>query len=666
MEEQIGAGSWQTKLLREGHKPEWIQEPGRYREKNNKSAVNNIEFVRKKVAEWEAGGFVERVKEQPWCTSPLSVSDKKDQDTGKTKQRICLDLSRHVNKHVREQKVKYQDLRATEKLRHQGDYMSVFDLENQYFHVYLHEEVRKYFGFAVEEDDGSETFYQAKVMIYGYAPAGAVVTRLIKPLQGYLHDKGIRTTIYVDDGQVLGKTKEEAERHTAETLETFQKAGWNIQWKKTSTEPTQTVKYLGFQIDSEKMTYSASEGKQREFCDMAGQLVEKARKGQPVKCREVAAVVGKAISAMPAYGKVLQTAMRNTQNEMGRAVITSGWEAEIRLGPREQAEVEWARANCVHFNGRGIQSGDVEELVMDRQTVKFLVDKADRGEGTQASLAEGEKSWILRVDGQLEQIEEYPGGVGQNNVVGGLAELGVLCDVLLDMPKQEGRWKVLRWHTASRNCYNFIKKGARCSAVAEEVVRLRWAELRARVEVVPVWQADTWEDIVAADKWSEGSASTDEWGVEEQELEKVFEELGCHPTIDAFANRRNTKCERFYSKHPQMGAEGVDFFSQTLSSEEVYYCCPPVKDVAAAICKLNGTKGVTAIMVMPAWKSSPYWSLLRDRDGFKPAVKKWKFWETGEFRNTGPGNVLFARGARIQMWAAVYKTGIIKSRNKGR
>ena len=103
-----------------------------------------------------------------------------------------------------------------------------------------------------------------------------------------------------------------------------------------------------------------------------------------------------------------------------------------------------------------------------------------------------------------------------------------------------------------------------------------------------------------------------------------------------------------------------------MSSEEVYYCCPPVKEVAAAICKLNGTKGVTAIMVMPAWKSSSYWSLLRDRDGFKPAVKKWKFWETGEFRNTGPGNVLFARGARIQMWAAVYKTGIIKSRNKGR
>ena len=36
--------------------------------------------------------------------------------------------------------------------------------------------------------------------------------------------------------------------------------GWNIQWSKTSTEPTQIVKYLGFQTDTVRMKYCCEDG----------------------------------------------------------------------------------------------------------------------------------------------------------------------------------------------------------------------------------------------------------------------------------------------------------------------------------------------------------------------------------------------------------------------
>jgi hypothetical protein len=57
-------------------------------------------------------------------------------------------MSRHVNNYVVMQNVQLDDLAATEAMRHRGIYQCVFALENQYFHVQLHPDARKYFGFA--------------------------------------------------------------------------------------------------------------------------------------------------------------------------------------------------------------------------------------------------------------------------------------------------------------------------------------------------------------------------------------------------------------------------------------------------------------------------------------------------------------------------------------
>jgi hypothetical protein len=70
-------------------------------------------------------------------------------------------------------------------------------------------------------------------MLYGFAPAVAVVTRLIKPLQSALNKAGIRTSIDVDDGQVLARNADEARQDMVTVVTAIQLAGWNIQWAKT-------------------------------------------------------------------------------------------------------------------------------------------------------------------------------------------------------------------------------------------------------------------------------------------------------------------------------------------------------------------------------------------------------------------------------------------------
>ena len=133
MTETVRAGAWHMRLLEHGFTPDFKAIPPAYTEPNNRSAMKNLRFVREKVAAWEADGHVEKLAQKATCNSPLTVADKVDSVSGKVKQRLCLDMSRHVNKFLNKHHTNFEDLSATACLYKQGDSMCVFDLENQYY-----------------------------------------------------------------------------------------------------------------------------------------------------------------------------------------------------------------------------------------------------------------------------------------------------------------------------------------------------------------------------------------------------------------------------------------------------------------------------------------------------------------------------------------------------
>jgi hypothetical protein len=162
-------------------------------------------------------------------------------------------MSRHVNKFVVDRAVQLDDLARVEHLLEPNDFQTVFDLKNMFFHVKLHPDVRKYFGFAVPDADGVMKYYQFTVLVYGFKSAVQVVTILILPLKALIHRLGIRFSIYVDDGRVLGQTAVETEQKSKVVLEIFRLAGWTIQWEKTVMIPTQKLLYQGFITDTASM-----------------------------------------------------------------------------------------------------------------------------------------------------------------------------------------------------------------------------------------------------------------------------------------------------------------------------------------------------------------------------------------------------------------------------
>lgn len=110
-EEILGAKEKTIRLLREGYRPEYTQEPEEMHLQNNKSVLQNMEICREQVRTWERSGYVEKLKHRPRITNPLSLVSKKDLETGKMKYRTCIDPSRTLNKYLEPPPVRLQDLR---------------------------------------------------------------------------------------------------------------------------------------------------------------------------------------------------------------------------------------------------------------------------------------------------------------------------------------------------------------------------------------------------------------------------------------------------------------------------------------------------------------------------------------------------------------------------
>ena len=151
--------------------------------------------------------------------------------------------------------------------------MTAFDLKNQFFHVKLHPDAKIFFGFETTSKSGEQEFFQFNVLPYGLKPAVAIVTKLLLPIKAFLHRFGIRLTLYIDDGRILGKSVQETEAKTMLTLLVLQLAGWNIQWAKTVASPVQSLYHLGFVTNTITMQYSTPPEKLKVLRDLLLHLI---------------------------------------------------------------------------------------------------------------------------------------------------------------------------------------------------------------------------------------------------------------------------------------------------------------------------------------------------------------------------------------------------------
>ena len=261
-------------ILEEGYRLPFAEVPEEnYEEQNNKSARDNMTFVRDTAEEWQRQGVVQFVDQKPKVVAPLTVVTRKTAE-GSTKMRLCWDGSRSVNLKLRKEKVNLAHLQTALEITEAGDYQMKYDLSNAYFHIAIYKEHQTYLGACYEREDGKKQYFQFQYLPFGLSTAVYIMTKIMKPVQAFLAEKGIRHSIFIDDGRVVARSKEQAQEDAKQVLEVLQKAGWQIAEHKSDRpdQVSQEKEYLGFIINSRDMTVGLTECKKGQLQQVAKDL----------------------------------------------------------------------------------------------------------------------------------------------------------------------------------------------------------------------------------------------------------------------------------------------------------------------------------------------------------------------------------------------------------
>ena len=136
------------------------------------------------------------------------------------------------------------------KLIQAGCFMASVDLKDAYYSIPVHPEHRKYLMFKWEGQ-----YYQFTCLPNGLSSAPRVFTKILKPVYSHLRSIGHICMGHIDDSLLLvAYSLGSCRKNIYDTVNLFTLLGFTIHPVKSVLEPTQTIQFLGFVIDSVAMT----------------------------------------------------------------------------------------------------------------------------------------------------------------------------------------------------------------------------------------------------------------------------------------------------------------------------------------------------------------------------------------------------------------------------
>ena len=161
--------------------------------------------------------------------------------TQEIKYRPVIDMSRHVNKYMIVKSCNLQLETISEPWLEPDMFQTSIDLTSMFHPVKLNSSMFTYFSFALENEEGNLQYYQFKILQFGNVYAVYCVTKLLKTVSVYMHSQTILFSIFIDDIKILNRDKKLCELETIFCTKVLAWAGWNVNHKKSTLEPTQQM-----------------------------------------------------------------------------------------------------------------------------------------------------------------------------------------------------------------------------------------------------------------------------------------------------------------------------------------------------------------------------------------------------------------------------------------
>ena len=485
--------------------------------------------------------------------------------------RMILDLT-WVNKHIEYVHFKMHSLNTAKDMMRENCLMASIDLKDAYYSVPIAFQDRKFLRFRWKG-----LLYEYTVMPNGLACAPRYFTKLLNPVFAHLRKAGHECFQYIDDSFIVGDSVEQCRMSVNATTKTLQSLGFMIHEEKSIIEPTTSLKFLGFLLNSQTMLVSLREDKVQKFYGASEDLLAK----RYPKIREVAGLIGLIIAYSQAFDYGLAH-VKFLENDKINALRSNAgnFEAQMKLSHKAKQDVFWWNNNIA------LSEKHLNVCVPD---VVLFTDASYDGWGAHiGDLVAGGRWNVDELDYHINVLE-----------------LKAILLALKSFCKERAQHVKIMTDNTTALAYVKHMGGVRslaCNEVAHEI--WTWCE-----------QMDIWLTIahvpgvenVIADYKSRKFSDNVEWKLND----KLFNQICCHfglPNIDLFASRLNAKLPIYVAWTPDPGAFAIDAFSIQWNNC-FFYAFPPFSCIARCITKIL-QEHATGVLVVPWWPTQAWWARL--------------------------------------------------------
>ena len=511
--------------------------------------------------------------ERGQVTSPIFIREKADGTS-----RLILNL-KELNKDVEKLHFKMDTLSTIINLVDPGSFMTKIDIKSAYYSVRIHENFQKYLKFVY---DGQ--LYQYTCLPNGLTSGPRVFTKMMKPVLAHLRTFKIILAIYIDDLINLHRSRNKCAVNTDVIVNMLRSLGFTINVEKSVTTPSQIMEFLGFIINSVKMTMELTLSKKKAIRELALSIL----KLKKVQIRKVAKLIGKFTSSFigvkygPLHYRYLEQdktiAVQKHKGNYSKTMVLSN---------KSKEDIKWWIDNIMgSYNHIGIGN--------PKSTITLTTDASKLG-------------W-----GGVTDSEETTQGLWKSSEITGTININVLelKAVLFSLKSivdtQDGHIRIRSDNTTTVHTINNM---GTCRSLDCHVVVLdiwEWArENNNWLTATHIPGIDNDE----ADELSRKINTSHEWQLNPVIFEQILHHFQIQPELDLFASRVNTQMDKFVSYRPDPDACHIDAFTMDWSNITIY-AFPPFACLGKVIRKII-TENSRGILITPDWRTQ-YWFPMMD------------------------------------------------------
>ena len=527
-------------------------------------------MISDKICELELKSAIQKVDLQPdQFISQIFLVPKKDGG-----QRPVVKL-KPLNRLIARYKFKMQSARTLKDLVRKDDWMVSIDLKDAYLSVPINERDRKYLRFTWED-----RIYEFRCFPFGLSSAPKVFTKLLKPVMALLRQRGLRSTIFLDDMLLMAESRQDLECRSQEVLSLLRLLGFRVNWEKSQLLPTYKLMYLGLTINTILMTLTLPEEKMQKILKGCQSALQRDR----LSVRDLSRLIGMmstttlaVLPAPPHYRELQELKIRQLK-------ATQSFKTTVVLNDKAKAELQWWIAMLNRWNGHPILPL-APDLVIETDASLLGWGAATKQMSTGGLWSELERAHHINL------LELAGGALATKTFTKGRKNIHVL----------------LKMDNTTAITYINRMGGTRSRTLSQAACNLWHWSLQRGITLSVVHLPGVQNS--RADGESRTLQSSAEWMLESSISRNIIQILGpC--SVDLFATRLNNQLRRYASWRPDPFATATDAFTMSWQ-EEVGYAFPPFSVIGRCLQKIRQEES-TVVLVTPVWDIQPWYPVLLD------------------------------------------------------